>query len=133
MGAKPMTNNPTHDYSGLVERLGLHNSWRDSHGELNDAPNQAKTAIKTLTRELAEMEIADRDQASAFDQCRSELTATKERLADAVGFIQKIANQSKCDEFDEDEREDLDFIGGYGFIINESRTFLAKQEASHDR
>ena len=42
------------DYSGLLERLDLHNSWRDSHGELNDAPNQAKTAIETLTRELAE-------------------------------------------------------------------------------
>lgn len=38
----------------LVERLGLHKTWRDSHGELNDAPNEAVTALKRAEEALTE-------------------------------------------------------------------------------
>lgn len=44
-----MTNpTPTPDVNALIERLSLHPSWRDSHGELNDAPNEAAQALRTL-------------------------------------------------------------------------------------
>ena len=39
----------THEeIAALLERLELHGSWRDSHGELNAAPNDAATAIRQL-------------------------------------------------------------------------------------
>jgi len=42
----------THEeIAALVERLELHPSWRDSHGELNAAPNEAATAIRQLMAE----------------------------------------------------------------------------------
>lgn len=34
--------------SDIAERLQMHKSWRDSHGELNDAPNEAAAEIKML-------------------------------------------------------------------------------------
>jgi hypothetical protein len=36
----------------LIERLRLHRSWRDSHGELNDAPNEAATALEEMLEAL---------------------------------------------------------------------------------
>ena len=38
----------------ICERLGLHSTWRDSHGELNDAPNQAAETIDALYEALKE-------------------------------------------------------------------------------
>ena len=35
----------------LEARLSLHRTWRDSHGELNDAPNEALERIATLRAE----------------------------------------------------------------------------------
>ena len=40
----------------IVERLDLHRSWRDSHGELNDAPNKAATEITLLRQRVEELE-----------------------------------------------------------------------------
>lgn len=39
--------------SDLIERLELHRTWRDSHGELNDAPNEAAARIRVLEEILA--------------------------------------------------------------------------------
>lgn len=36
----------------LVERLKLHKSWRDSQGELNDAPNLAAARIEAMADEI---------------------------------------------------------------------------------
>lgn len=51
-----MTANPPHDEAleGLIERLRLHQSWRDSHGELNSAPFEAADALEALRSRLAQ-------------------------------------------------------------------------------
>lgn len=36
----------------LVERLKLHKSWRDSHGELNNAPSLAAARIEAMADEI---------------------------------------------------------------------------------
>jgi hypothetical protein len=46
--------NEQQDNDGLVARLKLHSTWRDSHGELNDAPNEAATTIEAMSRQLVE-------------------------------------------------------------------------------
>jgi hypothetical protein len=45
------------DSDGLVARLKLHSTWRDSHGELNDAPNEAATTIEAMSRQLTDLRL----------------------------------------------------------------------------
>ena len=49
----------------LVGRLQLHKSWRDSHGELNDAPNEAAAAIQSLTAERDAMRLQGQSEGFA--------------------------------------------------------------------
>lgn len=51
----------TQTHAALVERLGLHKSWRDSQGELNNAPNEAGQAITDLEAEVARLRSAMAD------------------------------------------------------------------------
>jgi hypothetical protein len=158
--AKPMTNNPTHGYSGLVERLQTvidddHN--RGCQGRYIvcscglDAGNQlvakdAKTAIETLTRELAEEKAIaakavdyHRIAMNAMDErdtLRAELTAAKERLAEAVEVIGPFAKAGRIrlcggDDYWTGEKSiqgtDLAFHVKFMDLRN-ANTFLAKQE-----
>ena len=48
--ARPTASGDASDVIERVrERLSLHTTWRDSHGELNDAPNEAAALLATLS------------------------------------------------------------------------------------
>lgn len=49
----PTTQGEAADASALVARLRLHTTWRDSHGELNDAPNEAAAALTARDEQIA--------------------------------------------------------------------------------
>lgn len=53
-----MTNPTPTDVNTLIERLDLHTSWRDSHGELNDAPNEAAQALRAMQARVGALEEA---------------------------------------------------------------------------
>jgi hypothetical protein len=55
----------------LVERLRLHRSWRDSHGELNDAPNKAADALETAERALERARPIIQDERDVMVECHS--------------------------------------------------------------
>ena len=73
------------EIAALLERLELHPSWRDSHGELNAAPNDAATALRQL---MAENERLYALAKTNNELARHETAARKEtqaKLASALG------------------------------------------------
>ena len=62
----------------LVERLRLHVTWRDSHGELNDAPNDAADLIERLTP------TPEPSLREALEECADKLWVIHFGLADAA-------------------------------------------------
>jgi hypothetical protein len=81
---------PTGDVGALVERLGLHKSWRDSHGELNDAPNQAAATILALTAEVERKDAALRECLRQIERyaeffCEVDFDMTVDIIRAAIG------------------------------------------------
>ena len=94
-------------------------------------------SIETLTRELAEaklreadMRITIADLAGQRDTLRAELTATKARLAEAVEVINGLVDDEPCWK-DHRGHCQAHYLGD-PCEMETARTFLAKQEASHD-
>jgi len=108
-------------------------------GDLDDT-----IAIRTLVqyRQAAELREAERTekhrndlvdrivaQSAELGALRAELADAKAGLVDALGVIEKISLQIKPDDFGKDDYENLDFEGGYGFLIDTARAFMDKLEA----
>ena len=105
-----------HDYSGLVERLRLA-AKQDDEAWARDRWALCADTIETLTRELAEARAESRGictdcndtgitiQTERFCTCHAgnaerlgrDLTATKARLAEAVGIVQGLFEGLKHD------------------------------------
>ena len=73
--------------TNLIERLQLHKSWRDSHGELNAAPNEAADALKALERDNARM----RETVEWIVNCEK---PNLRQLTDREERIESIARQA---------------------------------------
>lgn len=117
---------PLPDLVGRITQLD--NMYAGVRGQRDKARTELAEARASLeAQDKTMMALANNASDVATD-----LADTKARLAEAVGVIQTLANQSKCDELENDEREDVEFIDAYDWMIDHARTFLAKQEASRD-
>jgi hypothetical protein len=69
---------------GIVERLSLHSTWRDSHGELNDAPNIARALIEQQAATIAERDARIAVLREAGNELALTLKANKASLVAAL-------------------------------------------------
>lgn len=87
----------------LIERLRLHRTWRDSHGELNDAPNEAADALEALSRPSPIAEPQDSDAAwlryqvgneRVNDAARLEAPIAEDALVGALAHAVELLNSA---------------------------------------
>ena len=76
-----MTTTP--DIEAVKARLSLHTTWRDSHGELNDAPNDALAAITDRQARVGEYEKFMEEQVMHSMSLHDQLTASQAEVAQA--------------------------------------------------
>lgn len=83
---------PATDSTELEARLRMHQSWRDSHGELNDAPNEAADTLASYRAEIAQL----RDKLARANHTAADLLQHVDWLT--CGLPDMLENAALTDE-----------------------------------
>lgn len=122
------------DYSDLLGRLKAWERMTQVGGsyQISCTYGLSATAIENLTREVREWKALAHTERSHYNRVNAQLTDTKATLGEAVGVIQKFANESKYDELSAELLKSVSLEDARDWMIECARAFLAKQEARHD-